>query len=98
MIYTLINFTVKETAVTEVIGLIEEFMAGVADKEPDVLRYESFQAVDKVHFTHLVHFYDEKAKQGHEKADHTVALYERLNPLCEQEPTFTELNLITSNE
>lgn len=94
----IIQYVVKPEAVTEAIGLIEVFVSAVAEHEPDVLRYETFQHADKISFTHLVHFYDETARQKHQTTEHTVTFNEALSGLCDQAPIFSEVTPISSNE
>lgn len=96
--YVMLSFRVKPEATTEVLGLIEAFVTGVAEHEPDILRYESFQHADKTGFTHVIHFYDEKTRHKHLEAAHYKTFMQKLGPLCSEEPAYTNLDLVSTNE
>lgn len=73
------------------------FVEEVRQKEPGTAVYEAFQEGDTRWFVHLMAFRDEAAEEAHRNSDHCRRFVSELSPLCEREPSFTELAPIHTN-
>jgi quinol monooxygenase YgiN len=69
-------------------------VAKVAD-EPGTLRYESFREADGVSYLHLVGFADDAAQEAHERTEHLRRFVAELGPLCEVQPVFADLKMVS---
>lgn len=87
----LAEFKVRSDKLEEALGVIREFVAAIQANEPGVERYDSFQLADGTRFVHLMEFVDKAAERSHREAPHTLTFVRELYPLCEVEPTFTDI-------
>lgn len=98
MIHLMVTYKVKEDQVDEVKKAIIDFLAAVADNEPQTVHYASYQKADNDRsFIHCMCFENEEARHTHEKAEYTKQFTELLYSACEKEPVFTDLNMIKCN-
>jgi quinol monooxygenase YgiN len=73
---------------------IVAFVAKVAD-EPGTLRYESFREADGISYFHLVGFADDAAQEAHERTEHLRRFVAELGSMCEVQPVFTDLKMVS---
>jgi quinol monooxygenase YgiN len=88
------RFKVRASEVAKAEKAIIAFISAVAD-EPGTLRYESFREADGVSYIQLMSFADDKAEAAHRNTDHAKKFLAELNPLCEVQPSFTDLKKIS---
>jgi len=94
MIYKIAEFTIHTEKLEEAKKLILEFLEYVKQKEPKVLRYESYQDQGGNRFFHFMLFKDRSAESSHQQSAHTQDFIQKLYPLCEKKPVFTTLDEI----
>ena len=93
-----VRYKVKHDKVAEVKHALREFVEVIEREEPEIVRYESFQLGDVVTFVHFMSFPNEAVEERHRDAEHTRKFVEALYPNCEEEPVFTDLMLVCSNQ
>lgn len=93
MIRRLAEYRVREGEVGEALDAIREFVEAIARVEPET-GYHAFRRQDGRDFVHLMTFKDQDASSAHATAAHTRAFVARLRPLCEKEPSFTDLHAV----
>src|SRR5574338_506803 len=98
MEHLLVSFKVKKNKVEEAKTAIKKFVDEITGKEPGTILYNCFQEKsDAASFIHTMTFESEKAEEHHRHTNYVKEFVDSLYPLCETEPSFTELNLICSN-
>lgn len=91
------TFKVRPEAVGEAVAAIEEFITAIAENEPGTEIYHSYQEVDDpTRFLHVMRFTDEKSREIHIDTDHVHRFVERLYPLCEEQPVFTDVTTVAA--
>lgn len=95
MISKIAQYKVKENELETVLGAIRLFVANIAQHEPNTF-YEAFQLADRLSFTHIMEFADQRAEEAHSNAPYTQVFVNILYPRCESAPMFTDLNRIAS--
>lgn len=90
MIHKMVRFTVEPGQVASVEGAIREFVAAVAENEPETT-YRTYRRGDSRAFVHVMAFPDEQAEERHRNAPYTERFVEELYPRCRKEPEFEEL-------
>jgi quinol monooxygenase YgiN len=88
------KFRVRPAEAAAAEKAIIAFVAKVAD-EPGTLRYESFREADGVSYLHLVGFADDAAQEAHERTEHLRRFVAELGPLCEVQPVFADLKMVS---
>lgn len=94
MRYRMARFRVRKAEVAAAEKAIIEFVAKVAE-EPGTLRYESFREPDGVTYLHFASFADEGAEAAHGRTGHAKAFAATMAALCEQQPGFSELKMVS---
>ena len=98
MEHLFVSFKVKREDVDIAKKIITEFIQQIKDKEPGTLFYRCFQEKsDDTSFVHVMTFQNEDAEETHRHTEYVKSFVNKLYPLCEKEPEFSELNLICSN-
>ena len=90
MIHKMVRFTVEPGQIAAVEEAIREFVAAVAENEPET-RYGAYRRGDSRAFVHVMAFPDEAAEEHHRNAPYTNRFVEELHPRCRKEPEFEEL-------
>lgn len=99
MIHLMIEYRVKKDELEAVKKAVADFVDAVKDNETQTIHYISYQiAEDPLSFVHYMMFENEEAKQTHEKAEYTKEFADLLYPACEEEPVFTNLDMIKCNK
>ncbi len=98
MIYEITEFTVQADKIAEVQQMIGEFIESIKQNEPEVLRYESYQDHGGNRFFNLMCFKDRKSESSHQQAGHTLTFLSKLNPLCQNKPVITTLDMVGKKE
>lgn len=92
MIHKFARFQVKTGKVDEALGLIKDFVDEVGRKEGGTATYTSFQDKDEpTRFTHYMAFRTPSAEEYHRGTAWVKKFVAALYPICEKEPTFTEV-------
>lgn len=95
MIDIKVEYRVKADKVDQILDVIQEFLSGIKENEPNT-SYVAYQlSEDEQEFVHFMRFADSKARDYHQSAPHTKQFVQQLYPECEREPKFTDLNLIS---
>lgn len=98
MEHLFVSFRVKKNKVEEAKSVIMKFVDEITGKEPGTVLYNCFQEKsDDTSFIHTMTFESEKAEDHHRNTSYVKEFVDKLYPICEEEPVFTELNLICSN-
>ena len=98
MEHIFIIFKVKKDKIEEAKKLIKEFVPQIKEHEPGTTNYKCFQEKsDETSFIHIITFKDEAAEEYHRRTEYAKNFVDKLYPICEAEPEFSELNLICSN-
>lgn len=91
------SFKVREEHLDSAIIVIREFIAAIASHEPDTTIYHSYQDLDDpTRFLHLMRFTDQGAREYHVSSDHVETFVDRLYPLCEEKPVFTDVRTVAA--
>lgn len=91
------DFKVQAEHIDEAIAAIREFVAAVASSEPQTITYRSYQTVeDPTRFFHVMTFEDKAARDFHTNTDHVRSFVDRLYPLCQDTPIFTDIHTIAA--
>ena len=99
MEHLFVSFKVKKNKVEEAKSAIRKFVDEITGKEPGTVLYNCFQEKsDDTSFIHTMTFESEKAEEHHRHTSYVKEFVDKLYPLCEEEPVFTELNMICSNK
>lgn len=99
MEHLFISFKVKKNKVEEAKTAIRKFVDEITRKEPGTILYNCFQEKsDSTSFIHTITFESEKAEEHHRQTNHVKEFVDKLYPICEIEPVFSELNLVCSNK
>jgi quinol monooxygenase YgiN len=99
MEHLLVTFKVKKDKVEEAQNAIRKFVDEISGKEPGTVLYNCFQEKsDSTSFIHTMTFESEKAEEHHRHTSYVKEFVDRLYPLCEIEPVFSELNLVCTNK
>jgi quinol monooxygenase YgiN len=88
------KFRVRPAEAAAAEKAIIAFVAKVAD-EPGTLRYESFREADGVSYLHLVGFADDAGQEAHERTEHLRRFVAELGPMCEAQPVFADLKMVS---
>jgi len=92
MEHLLVSFKVKKDKVEEAKNAIRKFVDEISRKEPGIVLYNCFQEkVDGTSFIHIMTFVSEKAEEHHRHTSYVKKFTDRLYPICEVEPVFSEL-------
>jgi quinol monooxygenase YgiN len=92
------RFAIKDGNLEEALHIIREFVLQVEEHETRTLLYKVFKEKDSLRFEHLMTFVDEDAQKAHSGSEYCKKFVSLLYPLCESEPVFTELELISESE
>ena len=99
MEHLFVSFKVKKDKIEGAKSAIRKFVQEITQKEPGTILYNCFQEKnDKTSFIHTMTFESEKAEEHHRQTVYVKEFIERLNPMCESEPVFSELDLVCSNK
>ncbi len=91
------SFKVLEEHLNPALEAIREFIAGITAHEPGTTIYHSYQDVDDpTRFLHLMRFTDPEAREYHVSSDHVKVFVEKLYPLCEEKPVFTDVRTVAA--
>ena len=96
-IHMMAIYHVKPDKIEEVRLAVTEFIDAVKENEPGTLFYESYKGKDDLSFFHLMTFENALAEELHRQTPHMAAFVQKLDPNCEDEPGFVELDLVGSN-
>jgi len=98
MEHLFVSFKVKREHIDEAKKIIIEFIKQIKEQEPGTLFYRCFQEKsDDSSFVHVMTFRNEEDEEIHRHTKYVKNFINRLYPICEKEPEFSELNLICSN-
>jgi quinol monooxygenase YgiN len=98
MEHLFVSFKVNRDHIEEAKKIITEFIDQIKNKEPGTLFYRCYQEKsDETSFIHVMTFQNEDAEETHRHTKYVKRFVNKLYPLCEKEPEFSELNLICSN-
>lgn len=99
MEHLFVSFKVKKNKVEEAKSAIRKFVDEITGKEPGTVLYNCFQEKgDDTSFIHTMAFESEKAEEHHRHTSYVKEFVNKLYPICEKEPVFTELNMVCSNK
>lgn len=99
MKHLMVEYTIQEEAMEQVLEAIQTFVMAIADNEPKTKVYSSYQkSNNRLAFVHFMTFEDAAAEEDHKNAEHTKHFVGVLYPHCIIEPEFTELNEIASTD
>lgn len=99
MEHIIVSFKVKTDKVDEAKAIITKFVNEISGKEPGTVLYNCYQEKsDAASFIHTMTFESEKAEEHHRHTSYVKEFVDKLYPICETEPVFTEVNLICSNK
>ena len=93
MIRLIARYRIKEGTLDKGLTAIRKFVSAVAQAEPET-EYRSYRLADSREFLHVMAFRDRAAQTQHQKAGYTLEFVEALYPNCEEDPTFTPIELI----
>jgi len=90
-----IEYTVKKSEIKRVIELVDKFIDGIRNNEPDTNIYHSYQdSAQTTNFVHFMTFKSENAERLHKDSSYCQKFLEELMPLCEKTPEYIPINLI----
>jgi len=95
MIVKLVRYRIHRTDAPVVEAAVRDFVSAVAEHERQTT-YSAYRATNGVSYVHLMTFPDEGAEQRHRGAAYTKAFVDRLYPLCDAGPTFSDLEPLAS--
>ena len=99
MEHLFVSFKVKKNKVEEAKTAISKFIEEISNKEPGTVLYNCYQEKsDNTSFIHTMTFESEQAEEHHRHSSYVKEFVDKLYPICEVEPVFSELNLICSNK
>jgi quinol monooxygenase YgiN len=99
MEHIIVSFKVKTDKIDEAKAAIRKFVDEITGREPGTILYNCYQEKsDSTSFIHNMTFESEKAEEHHRHTSYVKKFVDSLYPICEEEPVFTELNLICSNK
>ena len=99
MEHLFVSFKVKENKVEEAKTAIRKFVDEITRKEPGTVLYNCFQEKhDITTFVHTMTFESERAEEHHRHTTYVKEFVDKLYPMCESEPVYSELNLVCSNK
>jgi len=99
MEHLFVSFKVKKNKVEEAKTAIRKFVDEITSKEPGTILYNCYQEKsDETLFIHTMTFESEKAEEHHRHTSYVKEFVDKLYPICEENPVFSELNLICSNK
>lgn len=99
MEHLFVSFKVKKNKVEEAKTAIRKFVDEITSKEPGTILYNCYQEKsDDTSFIHTMTFESEKAEEHHRHTSYVKEFVDMLYPICEEEPVFSELNLICTNK
>ena len=94
MVQKLVSYKVDEDAIEAAKLAIKEFIEGIRKHESQT-NYHAYQiSEDKSQFIHLMVFPDNAAEEKHRNAEYTKKFVHDLLPLCEQEPKFSDIEIV----
>ena len=94
--FRLARFRVKSDHVAAAAVLIERFVAAIEREEPGTSRYESYRVHGDREHLHLMQFRDAAAQDAHRHTPHVQEFVAALYPLCDEPPTFVDLDPIAT--
>ena len=95
MISFKIEYTVKKSHIKHAIELVDKFIDGIRNNEPDTIVYHAYQDSSRpTMFIHIMTFKNEHAEMGHKDSSYCQKFNEELLPLCGQAPEYIQLDLI----
>ena len=97
MIRLLVQYRIKPGVVEQARQAVTRFVDAIQANEPHTI-YGSFVSTDGRSFVHAMAFPDEQTEIRHRSAAHTKAFVEFLSSNCDEEPRFTQLELVRSTK
>ncbi len=99
MRHMMVRFKVHKDKVDTTKKVIVEFVDAVKENEPATILYQSYQEhQDECSFVHFMIFESEEAQTIHRKSSYVKKFVQLLYPLCDGEPVFTNLGLVSRNQ
>ena len=90
-----IEYTVKKSKIKSVIELVDKFIDGIRNNEPETIIYHSYQdTANTANFIHLMTFKNENAERLHRDSSYCQKFLEELVPYCEKTPEYIPMTLI----
>ena len=90
-----IEYTVKKSEIKRVIELVDKFIDGIRNNEPETIIYHSYQdSKNSASFIHIMTFKNEQAEHLHKDSSYCQKFTEELLPFCEKAPEYIPMNLI----
>lgn len=97
MITKLVEYSVKKSSLTIVLGAVKKFVSEIQLNEVDTF-YEVYQINDSLDFVHLMKFSNPTDEKKHANASYTDEFVKILYPLCTKEPKFIDLKRIKGGD
>ncbi len=95
MISYKVLYKVKKSELAHVISLVNEFIDGIRNNEPDTVFYHAFQdPQNPANFMHVMTFKNKQAEEDHKNSSYRHKFREELYPLCVEEPVYEPLELL----
>lgn len=92
-----VNYEVKKENLDKAKEAVSEFVEQIKLNEPGTLLYNSYnEKLNEYAFVHIMRFKDADSELKHRTTGYVKLFVDKLYPLCEVEPKFTELNLIAA--
>lgn len=93
MVTKIVEYLVKPEKIDTALPAMRTFLASVRREEPRT-KYHAYRRGNTFAFIHLMEFSDGVAEEAHRSAPYTMQFVETLYPCCEQEPQFTDVNVV----
>ena len=89
----------KKDSLDDAKMLVREFVENIKLNEEGTLLYRALQeSKDSTRFVHFMTFEDEYAEEQHRKSNYCEEFTQDLYPMCDEEPTFVELNRVAFHD
>ncbi len=99
MINKMVAYKVKNDSLDEAKMLVREFVENIKLNEGETLLYRALQeSDDPTKFIHFMTFADEYAEEQHRNSNYCEEFTESLLPLCDEDPTFTDLSRLAFHD
>jgi quinol monooxygenase YgiN len=98
MIYEITEFSVLPDKLAEAQSLIQNFIQNIKTNEPEILSFECYQDHGGNRFFYLASFKDRKSESSYQQNTSTQTFLSSLNPLCQNKPVVTTLDMVGKKE
>lgn len=96
MVYMIVEYTLREGTQAKAEEAIKKFVEQIKAHEPGTLFYDNLRRGESLEYLDIMCFRNQESQEQHRQADYCQEFIDKVVPLCQTGPKFTELKLVAS--